>query len=78
MAKKNTPIITHTEIICLAIEAVQARIRAYDDIVEKASGKGADVQKTAAEIRDTYVADATPKLAVLKSMYKIETGTDYN
>ena len=78
MAKKNTPIITHTEILCLAIESLKASIREWDENVEKAAGKDVAVQQIVTELRDQNVARLAPKLAAPKQLYKIETGTDYN
>lgn len=75
MAKKDKPIITHTEILCLAIESLENTIRGWDENVEK--GKDEATRKMLIEMREQTVARLTPKLEALKSMYKIETGTDY-
>lgn len=75
MAKKNAPIITHTEILCLAILAAARKLHEYDDMVKKCA--------TASEIEIAEFARANnaaiwgPKLAALKELYKIETGTEF-
>jgi hypothetical protein len=78
MAKKNTPIITHTEILCLAIESLQAQIREWDEKMRKAASVGEEAQKMVAELREHEVARLDPKLEALKDMYNIETGANYN
>lgn len=70
MAKKNTsPIITHTEIICYAIRAIDAEIAEWHT---RCSGY---------ENCDALVAQATdhlyPKLAALQELYRFETGQEY-
>lgn len=75
MAKKTTPIITHTEILCLAIQAAARRIHEYDELVDKCDNMAAREQ--AAEMRDTQTAIWAPKLAALKELYRIETGTEF-
>ena len=71
MTKKVTPIITHTEIIALAIRSIEADIEEWhikcecfpEDQVE------AMFTKATAELRE--------KLDALKTLYRIETGTDF-
>lgn len=75
MAKKTTPIITHTEILCLAIQAVARKIHEYDEMVDKCDN--AESREIAAYARDQNEAIWGPKLAALKEMYRIETGTDF-
>ena len=77
MAKKNTPIITHTEILCLAIRSLMDEIKDYErrgaEIIEKTRSK-----EIADNIVAQLVAPITPKLEALKEMYRIETGTDFD
>ena len=71
MAKKTAPIITHTEIIALAIRSIES------DIAERTSM----CEKLPKEQRDTMIAAATrelkEKLEALETLYRIETGTDF-
>lgn len=71
MAKRTTPIITHTEIYTRAIRTVEAEI---DEWRRRCAGFHQ-------EERDRFFSAATEelriKLAALKEMYHIETGTDY-
>lgn len=78
MAKKNTPIITHTEILCLAIDSLQAQLREWDIKARKAASVGREAQEMVAAMREQDLARLAPKLEALKSMYKMETGADYN
>ena len=72
MAKKSTPIITHTEIINRAINSVKAEIADWHNKCESLPQP----------IRDEMIAQSTTllqeKLEALKEMYRIETGTDYD
>ena len=67
--KKTNPIITNTEILCYAIRHLQQEINhmvAYcDGIPEKE------------EFLKFFVDQRIPKLEALKTLYLIETGTDY-
>lgn len=72
---KNTPIITHTEILCLATEAIKSQLQEWGDRLEKV--KGTDMEGMVAEMHDANVARLAPKLQALKELYKIETGADY-
>lgn len=70
MAKKTTPIITHTEILARAIRTVEAEIddwRSKCEFVPE-SRKEAAFEFATQELRE--------KLDVLKVMYRLETGTD--
>lgn len=70
MAKKNSPIITHVEILCNAIRNIEREIRdqkAFMDGIPQCEAMLA-----------SYIAERTPKLEALKEMYRIETGTDYD
>ena len=75
MAKKNTPIITHTEILCLAIQAASRKIHEYDEMVDKCDNMAS--REMIAELRDQNAAIWLPKLEALKSLYKIETGAEF-
>ena len=76
MAKKTTPIITRTEILCLAIEAATRRIHEYDEMVDRCDSLAA--REIVVEMRNQNAAIWKPKIEALKAMYKIETGTDFN
>lgn len=71
MAKKPTPIITHTEILNRAIHSIKAEIADWQ----------CKCQAFPQEQQDAFLAQATgdlrAKLEALKEMYRIETGTDY-
>jgi hypothetical protein len=75
MAKKNAPIITHTEIICLAIQAAARKLHEYDEMVDKCDNCAA--REIAAAARDHNADIWKPKLEALKELYKIETGTEF-
>ena len=78
MAKKNTPIITHAEILVRAIRSFQEEI---EELQRKPSylGPGADEEFTAMtmEMVGSLTAPLLQKLDALKDMYRIETGTEY-
>lgn len=76
MAKDTAPIITHTEIICLAIQALARKIHECDERVDLCDNIPA--REIAAEMRDRELAVLKPKMAALKEMYRIETGTDFD
>ena len=69
MKKKNNPIITHTEIICLAITAVDAQIAEWRDKCPDTPA-GFSMFCTATEGLQT-------KRQALKQLYMFETGTEY-
>lgn len=72
--KKNNPIITHTEILCLAIQAASHRLHQYDAV-----DKSDNLYKLEffERMRETNAEIWEPKLAALKEMYKIETGAEF-
>lgn len=73
---KNEPILTHTEILCLAIRSLESEI---EDIKRKGENLGHRINKETADgITKTLMEPLTPKLEALKQMYRIETGTDYD
>lgn len=71
MAKKATPIITHTEIIALAIRSVEADI---DEWRQKFNGNP-DVFMTG--MFEIATAELREKLDALKTLYRIETGVEF-
>jgi hypothetical protein len=76
MAKKSTPIITHTEILCLAIQSVSRKLHEYDEMVDRCDNMIA--REMLAPMRDANAEIWEPKLAALKELYKIETGKDFS
>ena len=72
MAKKTTPIITHTEIYARAIRTIEAEI---DECRRRCAG-------FPQEERDALYKASTEelriKLAALKEMYGIEAGVEYD
>lgn len=72
MAKKTTPIITHTEILARAIRSIEDEI---DNMKTRCEGRMEEV--LVKQICDDYTAERTPKLEALKAMYLIETGNEY-
>lgn len=76
MSSKHKPIITHTEILCLAIQAAARKIHEYDEMVDECNDMAA--REIAAEARDQNTAIWAPKLVALKELYKIETGTNFD
>ena len=71
MAKKTTPIITHTEILNRAIRSIEVEI---DDWYEKCEGLPQDQKESMVAMA---TEDLRAKLDALKTMYRIETGTDF-
>lgn len=70
MEKKTTPIITHTEILCLAIRQLEHEIDETRKKCEGIPGSEPLLQFT--------IKESAPKLEALRTLYKIETGTDYD
>lgn len=64
--KGTAPIITHAEILCLAIKGIMSEINHWRDIC----GDSFEYFHKATEI-------PRGKLEALKTLYKIETGSDY-
>lgn len=67
MAKKTIPIITHTEILCYAIRGLEAEISKWKSLCK---GNEDFFNEATAELRE--------KLDAVKSLYRIETGIDYD
>ena len=70
MAKKTTTIITHTEILSRAIRSIEADIA---DWHKKCEGLPL-AQKDAMEA--TATKELREKLEILKTLYRIETGSE--
>ena len=66
MAKKTTPIITHTEILIRAI-------RSIEDEIEEWHTKSGNIPQ---ELITKATEEPRAKLEALKALYRIETGTD--
>lgn len=66
---KNTPVITHVEILSRAIRSVEDEIRNQEELMGNKSGFE--------EMLAAFIAERAPKLEALKEMYRIETGNDY-
>ena len=63
--------ITQTEIICLAIRALDADIEAWRTKCEKGGEEGQ-------QIFDRMTAESRMKRETLRTLYLIQTGTEYN
>lgn len=74
-APTEKPWISHTEILCLAIQAVAHKLHEYDEMVDKCDN--AVAAEMASDLRDSHAAIYAPKLEALKELYRIETGTDF-
>lgn len=71
MAKKATPIITHTEIYARAIKTIKAEI---DEWRRRCAGFP---QEEREKMFSAATEELRSKLEALKEMYRIETGADY-
>ena len=71
MAKKTTPIITHTEILARAISSIKKEIADWNFKLEGFPQPQKD------EMFDFSTKELRAKLAALKEMYRIETGVEY-
>ena len=71
MAKKTKPIITHTEIIALAIRSILCDISTLHSMCEKFPKEHRDAMLAAA------TGELDEKLDALKTMYSIETGCEW-
>ena len=69
MAKKQTPIITHTEILSRAIRSIEQEISGWMANCEKLPD--------GAKMLEEATIDLSAKLTTLKDLYRIETGNDY-
>ena len=76
MATREKPVITHVEIICLAIQALSRKIHESDERVDLCDNITS--REIAAEMRDAEQAILKPKMEALKEMYRIETGTNFD
>ncbi len=70
MAKKSNPVITHTEIINLAITALDAKIEEWrDKCIDTPAGY---------EMFCVATEELRTKRQALKQLYMFETGTEYD
>ena len=76
MATREKPVITHVEVICLAIQALSRKIHESDERVDLCDNITS--REIAAEMRDAEQAILKPKMEALKEMYRIETGTNFD
>lgn len=72
MAKKTTPIITHTEILNRAIYSVEEEIANWHNKCEGLPQEQKD------KMFDYATKELQDKLDALKEMYRIETGTEHS
>lgn len=70
MAKKTAPVITHTEILCLALRCLEHDIDQMRKRCEGVPGAEAALQ--------LCIEEKAPKMDALRTLYRIETGTDYD
>lgn len=70
MAKKTTPIITHTEILSRAIRSIEGDIEEHQILCD---GLPTDIK---AEMFNKSTEELRAKLDTLKILYRIETGSD--
>jgi hypothetical protein len=69
MAKKTTPVITHIEILCLALRCLEHDI---DQVRKQCDGiPGAEA------MLQYCIDEKEPKMEALRMLYRTETGTDY-
>lgn len=71
MAKKTTPIITHTEILSRAIQSIEGDI---EERLALCEGLPEDIR---AEMFNKATVELRAKLETLKTLYSIETGADF-
>lgn len=72
MKKKSSPVLTHVEIICFAIRAIDMDIGNW---VKKFEGLPEDY---VAEHLEIATADLKAKREALRSLYLMETGYEYD
>lgn len=71
MAKKNVPTITHTEILCRAIRSLEDEIKGWEKKFENLPIEQANA------FRASVIEPLLPKVEMIKSLYRIETGEEY-
>ena len=71
MAKKTTPIITNAEILSRAIRIIEEEIDRWHSTIEGLPQPHRD------GAFDIATKELREKLETLKTLYRIETGTDY-
>ena len=67
--KKTTPVITHTQTLCYAIQHLENGI---DEMKKRCEGK-----PNGEEFIKMHLDQFGPQLEALKEMYRIETGVEY-
>ena len=72
MAKKATPIITQTEILSRAISSIKAEIEEWQERTKIFRD-----ERLAESYVDAGTKELREKLDALKTLYRIETGIDY-
>lgn len=72
MAKKATPIITQTEILSRAISSIKAEIEEWQE-----HAKSFRDERLAESYVEAGTKELREKLDALKTLYRIETGIDY-
>lgn len=72
MGRKVTPIITHTEIIARAAKSIEREIEELRERCNVLPKEQADVYF------DMSAKELVEKLDALKTMYRFETGTDFD
>lgn len=71
MAKKTTPIITHTEILSRAIKSIEKDI---EERLALCEGLPEDIR---AEMFNKSTKELREKLETMKTLYRIETGSEW-
>lgn len=69
---KNTPILTHTELLCLAYRALEMEVQEWRDKLAKANHA---TEEDEANVR-AICAVQISKMEAIKQMYFYETGTE--
>ena len=72
MARKVTPIITHTEIIARAANSIERELKELRERCNMLPKEQADAYFVMS------AKELVEKLDALKTMYRIETGTDFD
>ena len=74
MAKKRSnPVITHTEILCLAIAQLQNQVQAYAEKASQFPKAHPNV-----ELLEAMADSLKAKIDAIKTLYMMETGVEYN
>lgn len=74
MAKKRSnPVITHTEILCLAIAQLQNQVQVYTEKARQLPEGHPNI-----ELMEEMAAPLKSKMDAIKTLYMMETGVEYN